>query len=226
MYLIPLVPFRGAQHSAGNLDNLEMWADISISRLPWTRLYGAWIIDELLIAKITDEDEHHNWWAWQIGVQVADLYGFASNTDIVLEYTRVNPWVYRHRYPWNTCDTWSMRANTPVTPYPLGNWLGHNSDVLFGSISWRATRDLELELWGSRSRKGAQGDVDTQYSPPSEQFLFGAVTTMTELHFEARWEVLRDLLLLGSVGYVDRSSDASDERNWTQFSAGITYNVW
>ena len=226
MYLIPVVPFRAAQHDVGDLDNLQMWADFSIARIPWTRLYGAIIIDELRITTATDNEDHHNWWAWQLGLQIADFWGYVPDADLTLEYTHANPWVYHHRYPWNTYDTWAMRGNDPITAYPLGYWMGHNGDVLYGGIAWRARPSLEFSLWGRHTRRGAEGNTDLQYTAPSESFLFGAVTKTTELSLDFSWEILRDVVLEGGCGYKRQSGDVVTTRDWITGHAGLTYDVW
>ena len=225
MYLIPVVPFRAAQHDVGDLDNLQMWADFSVASIPWTRIHGAIMTDELRISTMFDEEANHNWWIWQIGVQVADLWGLAPDVDLALEYTRANPWIYHHRYAWNTYDTWAMRANEPIVAYPLGFWQGHNGDVVFGRLTWRALRDLELSAWARYARRGSEGNVDIQYDEVAEPFLFGEVTRRTEAMLEGRWEVARDLVLSGGIGYGRVAPDDGETESWFSGRIGISYGL-
>ena len=228
-YLIPIIPFRAAQHAEGDLDNLQMWADIAATRLPWTRLYGALLIDELSLNALLKEDMSHNWWAWQVGAQVADLWGFVPDVDLCLEYTRAHPWVYHHEYPWNTYDTWALKGNEAVVGYPLGFWQGHNGDFLRGDLIWQPRRGLRFGVWASQARRGGEGTVEEQYNPPAESFLFGPVTRTREIGVEASWELRRDLVVRAMLGHSTRkrTSDAeSSRRSWTTASFGVTYNVW
>jgi len=228
--MIPVVPFRAAQHDVGNLDNLQIWADIAVSRLPYTRLYGAMYIDEFSIDALMRGNDRHNWWAWQLGMLTADMWGLAPNVDLRLEYTRSNPWAYRHRYPWNSYDTWAMRGNEPGVAYPLGFWQGHNGDYVRGDVYWRPKRDVGLSLWLSQARRGGEGSVAEQYDQIDEPYLFGPVTRTREFGAEASWEIWRDLALRGSMSRTARRRTDSDtpaaERSWTTLSAGLFYNVW
>jgi hypothetical protein len=228
MYMIPVVPFRAAQHDVGDLDNLQMWADFSVSRLPWTRVYGAMLIDELFIAEIMSSERNHNWWCWQLGTQVADLWGMVPDVDLTVEYTRANPRVYRHRYGWNTYDTWGMQGNRAMIAYPLGFWLGQNSDALFADIAWRASRDVSLRLWGSRTRKGGEDSDAAAYESDvlSREFLYGTLTATSEVHAEASWELFRDVVLTASVGRVKSENDVGTSKSWMSFGMGLNYNVW
>lgn len=228
-YLIPVIPFRAAQHSEGDLDNLQMWGDLSVSRLPWTKLYGSLFIDELSLNQLFKEDNIHNWWAWQYGAHVADFWGLIPDCDLFVEYTRANPWVYRHRYPWNTYDTWSVRGNQPVTAYPLGFWQGHNGDYLRGEINWRPLRWLRVGAWVSQARRGGDGSEIDQYNPPAEEFLFGPRTRTREIHVNCSVEWLRDFVLQCDMGRIARNADGNAGRtrkSWTSISGGIAYGVW
>jgi len=229
VYLVPVVPFRAAQHDIGNLDNLQMWADVALARIPWTRLYGALFIDELSIRAILRGDAMHNWWAWQVGALGTDLWGLAADLDVRVEYTRANPWTYHHLYPWNTYDTWALQDDTPVVAYPLGFWQGHNGDFVRGDLVWRPRRDVELAAWASQARHGGDGTTDEQYNPPTEPFLFGPRVRTREGGVSASWEVRRDLVLRASLARsAQRGTHGASPASatWTAGFLGITYNVW
>ena len=235
-YMIPVVPFRAAQHDEGNLDNLQMWGDISVARLPWTKLYGALFMDELSVSTLFSRDNIHNWWAWQIGLAVADVWGFVPDLDFGVEYTRAHPWVYHHRYLWNTYDTWAFEDNDAVVAYPLGFWQGHNGDYVHADLSWRPRRNIKLTVWASQARRGGEGTVDEQYYPPAEPFLFGLVTRTREARLDCEWEPVRDLVVRAGIGFAERrytpdatasaQGDVASRRRWTTANVGVTYNVW
>lgn len=228
-YLIPFIPFRAAQHSEGDLDNLQMWGDISVTRLPWTRLYGSLFIDELALNQLFKDDNIHNWWAWQYGLHVTDLWGKLDNVDLFAEYTRANPWVYRHRYDWNTYDTWAVRGNQPVTAYPLGFWQGHNGDYVRAELRWRVTRWLSVETWASQARRGGDGTQFEQYNAPAEPFLFGPRTRTRELHLATSIGWFPNTTLNADVGRVHRKTTDgvfSDTNGWTSIRAALSYGVW
>lgn len=230
-YLIPVMPLRPAQHAEGDLDNLQMWGDIAVTRLPRTKLYGALLIDELSLDALFTQDNIHNWWAWQIGAYVADTWGFAPDLDFGLEYTRAHPWVYRHKYPWNTYDTWAYRGNDAVVAYPLGFWQGHNGDFIVADLVWRPRPGVRLALSASQARRGGDGTMAEQYNPPAEPFLFGPVTRTREARLDGEWETARDLFLRAGVGvvekrYVPDDGSSPSRRRWTALNVGVTYNVW
>ena len=228
-YLVPVVPFRAAQHDVGDLDNLQMWGDVAVTWIPRTRIYGTLFIDELSFEALAGGDNTHNWWAYQAGLLAVDAWGLVPDMDIRVEYGRALPWVYRHRYPWNTYDTFAMNGNYAAVAYPLGLFSGHNSDILRADVAYRLSRDIELAGWAYQGRRGDTGTVDQQYTDEMSPFLFGNVVRDREFGLSAQWEMRRDLVVSGELAHHSRRTErdgVSTTRSWKRVGTAVSYRVW
>ncbi|MDT8325742.1 MAG: hypothetical protein RRA94_16625, partial [Bacteroidota bacterium] len=96
-YLNPINFYKSAEHAGGDRDNPMLGIDLATLFLPGSQLYGSWLIDDVDFARLGDE-----WWGnkfiWQGGLLNSSLI---PNTDLTLEYTRIEPYVYSHRLAGN-----------------------------------------------------------------------------------------------------------------------------
>ena len=115
IYLVPTMPFWSAQHSLGDLDNLQIGFDIDYIKNN-NRLYFSLLMDEWAPYDTFNSD-HHNWFGSQIGFSRV-----SRNTMLYkIEYSRIEPQVYIHDDPANT---------TYHYDYPLGYWGGGDSEEI------------------------------------------------------------------------------------------------
>ncbi len=189
-YLMPLMFFRLADHylssrqnNAGS--NAQLFAAVSSrNHIPNTHLHFTLFIDDLSIAKIFDDENHINHVALTFGTSVTDF--LLPNLTLTGEYTRVNPFVYKHFIPTELYTS---------SGYLMGHWAGHNSDLLYGKLNYRIRRGLQVSLWGQKARKGGDGEVADQYRWPHPPFLFGLNDRLNEWGGEMRYELTHELFL-------------------------------
>jgi hypothetical protein len=146
-YLNPLVLFWSAQHSSHDRDNVILGGDFRARPIKGFSLYGALFIDELSLEDMFTQDAR-NKVALQGGLYLVDLLGF-ENTDFRLEYTRVQPCVYTHKFPVNDY------CHDGVT---LGHWLEENGDDLYLAARHRFSRQLSIVAHLGRTRRGEKGE--------------------------------------------------------------------
>jgi hypothetical protein len=113
-------------------------------------------------------------WAILGGSRIADPFGI-DDTDIILEYARVEPWTYTHK---------GTRQDPPMpTAYkhfnePLGHWIGPNADDLFAQMGWQISKNIRADVSYNRIRHGEIGgsiyDAPVDYSK-EKKFLGGIV---------------------------------------------------
>jgi hypothetical protein len=135
-----------------------------------------------------------------------------NNLKITAEYTRILPYCYKHYIPTQTYESSS---------YLLGHWIGHNADLLYGSINYRILRGLSVELWGQYYRKGEEGTLEEQYTSTQPSFLFGLNTNRSWIVMDIKYEIVHELfigaqveLYKESVEQGDGSFIDSDKRNF------------
>ena len=104
---------------------------------------GTWLIDDIDFSKMGT-----GWWGnefgWQGGLYAADAAGI-PNLDAVVEYARLEPYVYSNRVSGNDFTHNNMS---------LGHHLQPNSDEWFGQLAWRPLKSLRAWMTYTRARHG------------------------------------------------------------------------
>jgi hypothetical protein len=208
-YLFPLMFFRAADHylsknnnSAGS--NSQFFFGVSSrNNIRNTHIYATLLIDEIALSNIFDSKKQRNQIAFSVGGSVVDLP--IDNLKITVEYTRINPFVYRHYIPTQTFTNHG---------YLLGHWMGHNSDMVYGSLEYKILRGLKSELWLRHIRKGDDGVIDDQYTLPSKPFLFGLSKNYTDFGFETSYQFFHDVF----AKIIWQSNSVSSENSDGSFS--------
>ena len=227
-YLMPLVDLRHIQHAKGDRDNTQLGADVSVYWPRYVAWYGAVFIDELSLSKVFDSEKNRNWIAYQFGVRVAHGMGYLPGSMIRVEYTRINPRVYAHRYPWSTFTNAGLGLWGADMQYPLGFWLGENSDDLYAEASYDITGRLRVTMFGERTRKGDPPPVEEAYllsTYTATPFLWGDVETTWRGCGAVTWRTWRQLTLEGAVGYEKVSAPDGSEGEWN-FRLSAAWNKW
>ncbi|HEY6951683.1 MAG TPA: hypothetical protein VI758_04705, partial [Bacteroidota bacterium] len=139
-----------------------------------------------------------------------------------LEYTRINPWVYTHKY-----DATTYTSNS----YLLGHWLGQNGQLVYFAADYRWLRSLALKFSFQHIIKGPLGPESIHYSMPwAQEFLAGPLFRQSLLGLEARWEPYRGLFMTANVILANQTDDVTNRyptySDKLMMSAGVVYNLF
>lgn len=192
-YLFPLMFFRAADHYlSGNNNNAGANSQFFFgfnarNIIPKTEVYGSLIIDEVRLQDIFSKELQRNQAGYTFGLSNYDLV--IPNSKITVEYTRIQPFVYRHYIPTQTYES---------DNYILGHWIGHNADLLFVDLEYRIIRGLKTNIFMQLMHKGEDGTPDDQYTMPSKPFLFGLNKSMNTYGMKFKYEPYHDLI--GEIG--------------------------
>jgi len=151
------------------------------------------------------------------GVHTYDV--LVPNSEVILEYSRLNPWVYSHKYP---AATFSNNG------YDLGHWIGQNGDNLYAEILYQPIRVLKMSGFYEHYRKGGFKDVAFQYMTPSQKFLYGPLREERSFGVTASYQFVRDGFLIGRF----RNRKITDEaapllsRTLPEISLNVSYGIW
>ncbi len=207
IYLIPVMFFRVADHylqdnGSNSGSNAQMFAN-AYYKIPKLKLqlYGSLFIDELSITGILKNNDSPSAVAYTFGVKAADP--FVPNSEAVLEYTRVNPFVYMNS---NNAQLYTSRG------YQLGEWTGSNADVIYFSYTQFFQRGLSGNLSVRYARKGSPEQPQQQYQLPYPGFLFGNRKDDLEISFKLKYEMIHGLT--GQLG-ISHSNISDQELNRT-----------
>lgn len=196
-YLIPVSFFKIYDNlinsnRINNGSNGQIFAQISSrNNLRNTHLYGTLFIDEIRLGSVFDRAKSRNQLGYTVGASVTDL-GIPYLTA-GLEYTRINPFVYRNLIP---------AQDYTSHQYSLGDWMGNNSDRFIASLKYTPLPRLKMALRYQYLRKGGPGTIDQQYfQQPQPAFLFDLQVKQQEWLFQCSYEWYNNLYLTGYYTY-------------------------
>lgn len=144
IYWFPVIPFLSAQQYLGDLDNVQMDVDFAYYPIKNLKLYGEFYVDEWKHSNTFDKI-NNNWFAYQTGLMITEGFGFIPKSTFHLEYTKLDPRVYVHKYKFNTFEHFG---------YPLGFWTGNNADDLFLCFKKYFKQRIEFRMFYANTRKG------------------------------------------------------------------------
>lgn len=150
-YLIPFMFYKSIDHtynSAGSSSlgqNTQMFLNISSRQIKHLHLFTSLYVDEISIGKVLDKKNSSNILSAKVGFKLDNL--LVPNTYILVEYTRTNPWAYRHQI-----ESTTYASNS----YTLGHYLGENADEIYLEGGFKVLRGLKASLSYTLARKGPE----------------------------------------------------------------------
>lgn len=222
MYWLPLTFLVGSEGLLRDTGNKQFGLDVDANLIPRLKLYGGLHVDDIALERMFDDERAANIVGFQLGGLYLDPFGL-RDWDLRVEYTRLNPWVYDHKYP--TCTFYSYDS-------VLGYWLERNGDDVFLEARWRPRAWAEVSGFLEQRRKGDQGTPQQHYSPPAEPFLFGQVAKRRISGVGCSLEPLRDFWVRANYQFVDgrnlptAGGEGREDRKEHVFELGVGYNYW
>ncbi len=218
-YLVPMGDLLHVQHATGGRDNVQLAADATLFWPRYTAMSAALFVDEFSTSLMFDSQKNRNWIAGQVGFRVADFWGVWRGSTLRVEYTRLNPWVYEHRYPWGTFASAGVGILSRTVQYPLGHWLGQNADDVYIELSYCFPPPVTVTVWGERTRKGQPSTIQTHpYDVRSgyraSPFLSDPKESSERLGVRARWNTWRHVNFEGSVSHEWNDDSLRKSSEW------------
>lgn len=224
-YLNPLFPIKPAEHALWDRDNSLFALDAVYRPLAGVELHGTVLADDLNLSRIGEEIGNNNKWALQAGASV-----HALGATIYGEYTRIEPYVYTHRF----ISEGSYFNSYTHNGFGLGHPLGPNADQWeAGAHTWLAS-GVRIEARARYARRGENpvdpetgevtqvgGDVrfGQQIGPLVKRFLAGDVFTGPGAGLDLSWEPVNSLTAQLSVDW--QRWDPGEDRLFARFGASL-----
>ncbi len=155
--------------------------------------YFTFYLDVMEIRKLLAGNDDNTWFAFSVGTKNTDV--FVDNLDFTLEYTRINPWVYEHKD--------EVTTYKHLYFYPLGHWMGQNSDMLRFQFDYRFIRPLKIKFWYERIRKGGTDKTYTDYHREkiNYPFLYSPVRTENNFGLSLKYTPYYDVNIIFDYSY-------------------------
>ena len=213
-YLLPIMFFKAYDNminkgiiQAGS--NGQFFGQLNTKNLilKKSQFYATLFIDEIRMASILNPEKSRNQIGFNIGVIKQDL--LVPNLIGGIEYTRLNPFLYRNFLP---------AQNYTSNSYVLGDWIGQNSDKLLFYLKYSPLPRLKTYIRYQKLRNGPEGSMQDQYfGRPQLRFMENVILTQNILLFRASYEYKNRLLF--NFSFNDYGAAKK------QYSMGLSYGL-
>ncbi len=170
-YLIPLIPYYASQHLKHRDDNI-IWAIDGSFLLRGIKFYGELLIDDFMF----EPTPAPNKLGYTVGLKAADPLKIPG-VDLVLEYTRVDKWVYTQR------DSLNRYVRNLETNRTLGHFIGPDADLSRIELSKRFNYFLAVDATVSLERRG-EGRIDRSFEQEQGSWTPPFPSGIVETRFE------------------------------------------
>lgn len=221
-YLFPLMFFKVYDNIANNSNiragsNGQLFLQLSSrNQLRKTHLYSTLFIDEIRVGTLFDRNKSRNQLGYTLGATVTDV--LLPYLTLGIEYTRVNPFVYRNLQPAQNYSSYN---------YSLGDWMGNNFDRLTYTLRYTPFPRFKCLLSYQTSRKGGAGTLAQQYfQQPQPGFLFDLQNKQQAFRASVAYELINNLRLdawFSSLNTDDRTILKTLKND--QFGLGFSFGL-
>lgn len=212
-YLNPFNFYKSIEHSNRDRDNSAMFLDFKNNTIKGLELSGTILIDDIDFGKLGT-----GWYGNKL------MYDFSLNAtlfynwipvDLMVQYIRIEPYTFTHRYKNNSYASQNIALNDPLEP---------NSDSYILSLSLDPTHRMKLLMNYKYSRHGsnlrnndsevifnAGGNINLGHRKSDSDnvnFLDGDLEYRRETNFSIILEPINNYFVVGSMTY--RNNDLSD----------------
>ena len=143
-YLTPVGFYKFIEMSLQDRDNANLYLDFQSGFIKNLEFQATFLLDENILFNLNELDQYINKTAYQLGAfwyQPFSIY----DLSLVLEYTRIRPFVYTHFDSLNTYTAFGKN---------LGHRIGPNADELFTRLSYNFNDWIRLNLVYAHIRRG------------------------------------------------------------------------
>ena len=200
-YLSPLGFYKFVEQSIQDRDNANLYFDLQTSFLPNLEFQATFFLDENILSNLQNLQIYKNKTAFQLGTFWYEAFTL-NNLSLVLEYTKIRPFVYSHVDVRNTYTAWETNLGHPIGP---------NSDEVFSKVAYNLTDWIRLSLDYHFIRRGENiydekgnlvknvgGDLNISHGPNPENenayFLDGIRFNNNIFQLGLRIEPIRDFV--------------------------------
>lgn len=203
-YLMPFFFYKSTDHSGDGIvsdwqgENHQVFFNISSRQIKNVHLYTSLFVDEIVFGSAIGERTQ---FSGKAGARFSNF--MVHNLFLTAEYTRTNPFAYRHYI--NTLTFASANYN-------LGHYLGDNSDEIFLSVMYKPITKFSAEISYSFARKGAEYSYSEQagtVAVGSSPFMQNVKWQASGFGIKTQYQVSNDCYVLAGFMVSDnRGSDA------------------
>lgn len=143
-YLSPLAFYKFIEMELQDRDNGTLWMDFQTNFLKKLQFQATFYLDENILSNLQELDRYTNKTAYQLNAFWYEPFSI-NDLSLIMEYTRIRPYVYTHRDPKNTYTAFGIN---------LGHRIGPNADELMFRANYNLNDRIRITAEYRFSRKG------------------------------------------------------------------------
>ena len=143
-YLNPFAFYKFEEMELQDRDNGVLFLDFQTNSIKNLEFQGTFFLDENIVSHLQDLSLFSNKTAYQLGAMWYSPFSI-DDLSLLLEYTRIRPYVYSHTNPKNSYTSYGQN---------LGHRIGPNADEIYSKISYNFNSKLKGNLEFQRVRSG------------------------------------------------------------------------
>ena len=223
-YLNPFAFYKFEEMSLQDRDNGTIFLDFQTNGIENLELQGTFFLDENILSHLQDMSLYSNKTAYQFGAFWYSPFSI-NDASVVLEYTKIRPYVYSHTNPQNSYTSFGQS---------LGHRIGPNADEIYSRLTYNFSSKLSGNFEFQHIRSGeniydgqgnlifnAGGDYRVPYrdgiDPLHINFLAGERINQNIYTLSLRYEPFRKIyfdLLYKIINQKNISKDISDNSSY------------
>lgn len=133
-YLSPLAFYKFIEMDLQDRDNGTLWMDFQTNFLKNIQFQATFFLDENILGNLQELDRYTNKTAYQINAFWYSPFNI-DDLSLIVEYTKIRPYVYTHRNPKNTYTSFGTN---------LGHRIGPNADELLFRTNYNLNERIRL----------------------------------------------------------------------------------
>lgn len=226
VYLIPFMFYKSIDHTyngAGSNalgQNSQMFMNISSRQIKHLHLYTSIFVDEISIGNVFDPINSSNIYSTKFGLKLNNFP--VKNTYLIAEYTRTNPWTYRHQI-----ETTTYASNK----YNLGHYLGENAEEIYLEGGLKLVRGLKASVSYMKALKAPEHEYQVIYGNANIkglQFMQSIAWENQTIEGVLRYEIINDGYVYVKLKMSNIKGDSTYtpefyQGNQTTFLGGINF---
>lgn len=201
VYLIPFLFYKSADHTLNSTgpnnnmrgQNSQMFLNVVSRQIPFVELYTSLFVDEIRLRSMFSKDSR-NHLSWKAGLRFTSPGNV--NLSLVFEYTRTNPFAYRH-----FVNTTTYANNS----YSMGHYLGDNAEEYYAALIYKPATRLDVILSYSFVRKGVTYPYTIGSDGSGAPFISSEVFRRNQVDLRATYQIANDVRVAVSYQYLQES---------------------
>lgn len=200
VYFIPFMFFKSVDHTYSGTgsnelgQNAQFFIDVSARAIKNVHLYASLFVDEVSISNFWNRELQTNIMSVKLG---GTWFNALPNIHLSAEYTRTNPWTYRHQI-----ESTTFASNQ----YNLGHYLGENADEIYGAVEYIPLKNLQIKAGAWYARKGephVYEIINGNANVTGLQFMERVDWSQLGVSLTAQWEIINGTILFLELLYLN-----------------------